>query len=107
MAERNLSIPREIVTAGMRRCAKVSDALHAVASRIIGRTRRAAQPMTDLEKLTHAVLRVGGGRGFVVEGADDPTRLVITAAHCLPRLPPVCPHLEDLTYEKLLDRKST
>jgi hypothetical protein len=34
-----------------------------------------------------AVIRVGDGRGFVVETADG-VRYVITAAHCLPELPP-------------------
>jgi hypothetical protein len=48
-------------------------------------------------ELKNAVLRVGDSRGFVVErqhylsGAE---RIVITAAHCLPRLPP--------PYEQLL-----
>jgi len=39
-----------------------------------------------IEKLTSGVITVGHGRGFVVEGAGG--RLVITAAHCLPFLPP-------------------
>jgi hypothetical protein len=39
-----------------------------------------------VEKLTSGVIRVGDGRGFVVEAAGE--RLVITAAHCLPFLPP-------------------
>ena len=34
-----------------------------------------------------AVIKVGYGRGFVVEGGPR-GRLVITAAHCLPALPP-------------------
>ena len=38
------------------------------------------------ETLTAGVIRVGSGRGFVVEAASE--RLVITAAHCLPFLPP-------------------
>jgi len=38
------------------------------------------------ETLTAGVITAGGGRGFVVEGAGE--RLVITAAHCLPFLPP-------------------
>ena len=33
-----------------------------------------------------SVVRVGSGRGFVIEGRWD--RLVITAAHCLPSFPP-------------------
>ena len=60
-----------------------------------------------------AVVTVGTGRGFVVEGRglwDQPARCIITAAHCLPerpdgqKLPP--PHgfsdLSDRTYANLL-----
>lgn len=49
-----------------------------------------------------AVVRVGGGRGFVVEHLGQ--RFVITAAHCLPKLPPAHPwsNLEERTYKKLL-----
>jgi hypothetical protein len=52
--------------------------------------------------LTGAVIRVGDGRGFVVERARQ--RLVLTAAHCLPHLPPANPmsHTEERTYEALL-----
>ena len=39
-----------------------------------------------IERLKSGVITVGHGRGFVVEGAGE--RLVITAAHCLPFLPP-------------------
>jgi hypothetical protein len=38
------------------------------------------------EMLTAGVITAGSGRGFVVAGAGE--RLVITAAHCLPFLPP-------------------
>jgi hypothetical protein len=50
-----------------------------------------------------AVITVGGGRGFVVEGSRD-RFCVITAAHCLPHLPPPDPasHLEERTYPNLL-----
>jgi hypothetical protein len=37
-------------------------------------------------KLDAAMLRVGAGYGFVVQGARE--RFVITAAHCLPHIPP-------------------
>jgi trypsin-like peptidase len=49
-----------------------------------------------------AVVKVGEGRGFVVESAHN--RLVITAAHCLlPRLPVPDPGAKDeRTYERLL-----
>jgi hypothetical protein len=52
-------------------------------------------------KITSAVLRVGDGRGFVIEAKH--TRLVLTAAHCLP-FPPAHPgsNLEERTYRNLL-----
>src|SRR5215472_1667610 len=40
----------------------------------------------SIEMLTAGVITAGSGRGFVVEGVGE--RLVITAAHCLPFLPP-------------------
>jgi hypothetical protein len=56
-----------------------------------------------LEKAKQAVVTVGDGRGFVVEG-DLERRYVITAAHCLPELPPAhgASKLEERTYQKLL-----
>ena len=42
-----------------------------------------------IEMLTAGVITVGSARGFVVEAAGE--RLVITAAHCLPSLPPAMP----------------
>src|SRR6516225_4828258 len=39
-----------------------------------------------IEMLTAGVITAGSGRGFIVECAGE--RLVITAAHCLPFLPP-------------------
>ena len=39
-----------------------------------------------IERLKSGVITVGSARGFVVEAAGE--RLVITAAHCLPFLPP-------------------
>jgi hypothetical protein len=60
--------------------------------------------------LQDAIVKVGDGRGFVVEHDGD--RLVITAAHCLPFIPPCMSfsNLEKLTYQELigpLDGKST
>jgi hypothetical protein len=54
------------------------------------------------ETLTSAVITVGDGRGFVVEAAGE--RLVITAAHCLPSLPPALPSfgVEARTFGPLL-----
>ena len=55
-----------------------------------------------VERLKPGVIAVGSGRGFVVEGAGE--RLVITAAHCLPFLPPPLHSfgLEARTYGPLL-----
>ena len=52
--------------------------------------------------LLSAILRVGEGRGFLVKRHHD--CIVITAAHCLPDLPPPhpCAYLEELTYRRLL-----
>jgi hypothetical protein len=48
------------------------------------------------------VVTVGKGRGFVMEGHGR--RLIITAAHCLPRFPPrhAASHLKERTYRRLL-----
>ena len=58
--------------------------------------------MNHLDVLTPSVIRVGDGRGFVIEGRVD--RLIITAAHCLPFFPPCMSFsdLEERTYQKLL-----
>jgi hypothetical protein len=60
-----------------------------------------------LDKAKRAIIAVGDnqygqGRGFVVESSIG--RLVITAAHCLPRLPPAhpCSYVEERTYVPLL-----
>jgi hypothetical protein len=57
-------------------------------------------------KATRAVLTVGDGRGFVVECEHHGylLRVVITAAHCLPRLPhcPSCDDINEVTYPTLL-----
>lgn len=47
-----------------------------------------------------AVVRVGDGRGFVIE-TERETRFVVTAAHCLPHLPDPHPWAER-TYPKLI-----
>jgi hypothetical protein len=54
------------------------------------------------ETLTASVITAGSGRGFVVEGAGE--RFVITAAHCLPFLPPAQSFFEpkERTYGPLL-----
>lgn len=55
-----------------------------------------------LEKRKAAIIRVGYGRGFVVQARTE--RYVITAAHCLPKLPPPHPwsHSHERYYAKLL-----
>src|SRR5215467_14301412 len=54
------------------------------------------------ETLTAGVITAGSGRGFVVEGAGE--SVVITAAHCLPFLPPTQSFFrpEERTYGPLL-----
>lgn len=44
--------------------------------------------LDNLEDAARAVIKVGDGRGFVVDGKDEGDRLIITAAHCLPSFPP-------------------
>ena len=62
---------------------------------------------TMLHDAARAVIRVGDGRGFVVESTDAfgvVDRIVITAAHCLPSFPP-CASISDIkerTYEGLI-----
>lgn len=59
----------------------------------------------DFDLAKRAVITVGPGRGFVVEGPRE-TFHVITVSHCLPHLPPPnpAPHLEERTYTNLLGR---
>ena len=52
-----------------------------------------------------AVVTVGDGRGFVIQGGDYPDdRLIITAAHCLPFFPPCTSNsgADERTYRALL-----
>ena len=55
-----------------------------------------------LESAKNAFLRVGDGRGFLVETHRG--CLVVTSAHCLPHLPPPHPasYTEERTYRDLL-----
>jgi hypothetical protein len=47
-----------------------------------GRTHKEnTMPMEHLSTASRSILRVGGGRGFLVEKSGE--RFVITAAHCL------------------------
>jgi hypothetical protein len=55
----------------------------------------------DLELAGRAVVRVGEGRGFVIE--TNQARYVITAAHCLPRFPRTSPTAQlSATFGELL-----
>ena len=63
--------------------------------------------MTWHELAAGAIVRVGTGRGFIV-GLDDPVvgHIVVTAAHCLPELPPADggSYTKERTFENLLGR---
>src|SRR5262249_33780272 len=69
--------------------------------------RRGNKTMTDAQ-LRSAVLRVRGGRGFVVRRPNHRghgERIVVTAAHCLPSLPPCHPwrsESHESTYKRLI-----
>ena len=69
-----------------------------------GSVRSRSTPPIGLDDLAGSVVRVGDGRGFVVAGGD--TRYVITAAHCLPFLPPaiLARGAEEATYLDLIGR---
>lgn len=56
------------------------------------------------DQTMRAVIRVGDGRGFVVEGCEECDRLIITAAHCLPYFPPCASFslTEERTYPSLV-----
>ena len=58
--------------------------------------------MTTRNPWAGAILRVGDGRGFVIE--VDGTRYVITAAHCLPSFPPCLSfaHAHETAYKNLI-----
>ena len=60
--------------------------------------------MSRFASLMDKVIRVGDGRGFVVECRDR--SLVITASHCLPHLPPRHPaaHMHERMHRNLLGR---
>jgi hypothetical protein len=67
---------------------------------------RESEVMTAFDIAKRAVIRVGGGRGFIARAGE--ARRIITAAHCLPfdRLP--TPHLSnsarELTFAKIAGR---
>jgi hypothetical protein len=56
-----------------------------------------------IKKAKESVVTVGEGRGFVVNGPGD-VRLIVTAAHGLPFLPPpdVAAYIDERTYQNLL-----
>lgn len=59
-------------------------------------------PSTAKLPPSDCVVRVGDGRGFIVEHDQRP--MIITAAHCLPNLPPAhaMSYLKERTYAKLI-----
>src|SRR4051812_5465416 len=59
------------------------------------------------DEAKRAVVRVGDGRGFVVEAGGD--RIIITAAHCLPNFPPCASfsYTEERTYADLVGKIGT
>ena len=61
------------------------------------------------EAAQQAVIAVGGGRGFVVKARNQYYRPIITAAHCLPGLPPAHPamNLEERTVPIRLTQTPT
>jgi hypothetical protein len=57
-------------------------------------------------EISTAIITVGdGGRGFVIAG-EWRSKVVITSAHCLPKLPPAhgAAYLKEKTYGNLLGR---
>lgn len=67
-------------------------------------SRRPSHEPKAVNQAGHAVVRVGDGRGFVVEGPREIDRVVITAAHCLPALPPAhgASYVSERTFHSLL-----
>ena len=57
---------------------------------------------TRRDEATRGIVRVGDGRGFAVEGAYE--RFIVTAAQCLPFLPPCgsISHVHERTYQSLI-----
>ena len=68
------------------------------------RSRKSLFGDVQLEGIVESVVRVGDGRGFIVKTVSDERRWVVTAAHCLPHLPPAHPgaNTHDRTYPELL-----
>ena len=67
------------------------------------------EPEEVFDVAKRAVVAVGGGRGFIIEATLYNrllVRLIVTAAHCLPHLPPasVISRSEDRTYAGVLGR---
>jgi hypothetical protein len=56
------------------------------------------------EEAHRCVVRVSDGRGFVVQGELDDQRYIVTASHCLPRLPPRthAGYIKERTYKASL-----
>lgn len=76
-------------------------------------TKNAPMSVGLVSDAMRAVVRVGEGRGFVVDALSEwepgrfaRDRFIITAAHCLPNLPPIYPDRADYTYKFLVGRLS-
>lgn len=68
-----------------------------------GKMRHLSKDQTmDHDEAKRAIVKVGAGRGFAVQGVRD--RLVVTAGHCLPVFPPChsASYTEERTYKNLL-----
>jgi hypothetical protein len=57
-----------------------------------------------MDEAKRAIVKVGDGRGFIVEGSTE--RFVITAGHCLPTFPPCASitHVSERIYRSILGR---
>ena len=80
--------------------------VNAIAARLLPEEVRSFQrtQRLALQTVQHAILTVGAGRGFIVQprlGLWPESRLVITAAHCLPHLPATF-RVDQRTYPRLL-----
>ncbi len=64
---------------------------------------KASAPTGPRDDWSRSVVRVGSGRGFVVQ-TEREHRFIVTAGHCLPHLPPChgASYLDERTYKELI-----
>jgi hypothetical protein len=60
------------------------------------------KPEAGHEPARTGVVRVGEGRGFVLQARRRGGRVVVTAAHCLPELPPLLSLVDERTYAAII-----